>query len=140
MEWSTVHKVHWDVYSSHCSVGLFKRNVLEFTVEYFRVYIVQWGSLEFTLFSGIVWSSHCSVGWSGVYIVQWGDLEFTLFSGAVFSLHCSVGFSWVYIVKWSGVHIVQWGGLKFTLFSGVVWSLYCCLKGRVGVWTEDKCR
>ena len=33
------------------------------------VNIVQWGGLEFTLFSGVVWNSHCSVGWSGVYAV-----------------------------------------------------------------------
>ena len=63
--------------------------------------------MEFTLFSGVVWGSHCSVGLSRVHIVQWGGLEFTFFSGVVWDSHCSV--------VWSGVHIVQWGGLEFTL-------------------------
>ena len=59
------------------------------------------------LFNGMVWSSHCSVGWSGVHIVQCGDLELSLFSGMVCSSHCTVGLF--------RVHIVQWGGLQFTL-------------------------
>ena len=46
------------------------------------------GALEFTLFSGMVWSSHCSVGWSEVHIVQWDGLEFTFFSGVYCSSHC----------------------------------------------------
>ena len=58
--------------------------------------------LELKLFSGMVWSSHCSVGWSGVHIVQCGDLELSLFSG---------------------------GGLEFTLFSGMVWSSHCSVGG-----------
>ena len=115
------------VWSSHCFVGLS-------IVMWSGVHIVSWGcrewcGLEFTLFSGVVCSWHCSVGWSGVHIVQLDGLEFILFSGMVWSSHCSVG--------WSGVHIVQWGSLKFTLFSEVVWSLYCCVKDRAGVWTED---
>ena len=44
------------------------------------VYIVQGDGLEFTLFSEMVLSSHCSVGWFGVHIVSWGGLEFTLLS------------------------------------------------------------
>ena len=76
--------------------------------------------LEFTLFSGVVWSSHCSVGWSAVHIVQWGGLQFTLLSGGIWSSHCSVG--------GSGVHIVQRGGLEFKLFSGVVRSSNCSVE------------
>ena len=66
--------------------------------------IVQWGGLEFTLFSGVVWSSHCTVGWSGVHIIQLDGLEFTLFTVVVWS---SVGLP--------RVHIVLWGGLEFKL-------------------------
>ena len=69
---------------------------------------------EFTLFGGVVWRSHCSVGWSKVHIVQWGGLEFTLFSGVVWSTHCSVRRTGVHM-GWFGVHIVHWGGLEFTL-------------------------
>ena len=128
-----------------------------------RVPIVQWGCLYFTLFIGVVWSSHCSVG-SGVHIVQWGGLYFTLFIGVVWSSycpvgwsgfhivqwmvwssHCSDGWSGVYIVRWdvfwssncsvgwSGVHIVQWGDLEFTLFSGMILSARCSV-GLSGVY------
>ena len=68
------------------------------------VHIVQWCGLEFKLFSGVVWSSHCTVGWSGVHIIQLDGLEFTLFTVVVWS---SVGLP--------RVHIVLWGGLEFTL-------------------------
>ena len=33
------------------------------------VHIFQWDGREFTLFSWMVWSSHCSVEWYGVYAV-----------------------------------------------------------------------
>ena len=100
---------------------------LHCSVGWSGIHIVQSSGLEFALFSEVVWSSHCLVGWSGVHIVQWGGLEFTLFSWMVWSSHCSL---W-----WSGVH---WGYQEFTLFCGVVWSLRCCVKDRVEVWSEYK--
>ena len=46
---------------------------------WYGVHIVQWVGIEFTLFSAVILSSHCSVGWFGVHIVLWGGLEFRLF-------------------------------------------------------------
>ena len=73
------------------------------------------------MFSWVVWSSHCSVGWYGVHIVQWVGIEFTLFSAVILSSHCSVG--------WFGVHIVLWGGLEFRLFLLTEWRYGVKTKG-----------
>ena len=81
------------------------------------------------MFSEVVWSSHCSVGWSGIHFVQWGGLEFTLFSGVIWSSLSSAGCSRVYAV----VLKTEWGyGVKtngevcrgFLVWLGVRASCY----------------